>query len=75
MEAPKNLTPIQREAFADIAREILVGKLSGIDTSLRQKAAFRRLHRADALKVGLAIIDAFDPVVGRVEGALTEAGQ
>jgi hypothetical protein len=70
MQTPTNLTTRrQREAFADIAREILVGKLSGVDTTLRQRAVFRKLHRADALQVGIAIIDTFEPVVGALGGA------
>lgn len=69
MKTPKHLTPIQGAAFEDIAREIYVGKLSGIDTSSRQKAAFGKLHRADALAVGLAIYEAFSPVLlGGLEG-------
>jgi hypothetical protein len=61
METPKHLTPLQAAAFEDIAREILVGKLARIDTSNRQRAAFSKLHRADALAVGLAIYEAFKP--------------
>jgi hypothetical protein len=62
MKTPKHLTSIQAAAFEDIAREIYVGQLCGIDTSNRQRAALSKLHRADALAVGLAIYEAFKPI-------------
>jgi hypothetical protein len=56
---PKELTPMQAEAYNQIARHILVGRYAKISTLDRQQTVFSRLNRRDALVVSNAIFANF----------------
>lgn len=66
------MTEQQKQAFEDIQREILVGKITGSDTSRRQKAIYRRMTQAHALEVAGLVLAKFANNCGALGGWVIE---
>jgi hypothetical protein len=55
------LNEVQQQAFEEVVKHILIGRLANIPTRDRQTAVFNRLHKKDALIVAEAVLEKLFP--------------